>query len=313
MKQKTHTKSVAAFLVALLLAFSLADVADADPPAKPASEINKESQVIDLSGRWSWEGRPHRVHNKSKNGRMQIDIVQDGRNLSGELYQYSNPGAGVLPYRADDEALNGDSTIVGEVFGPAQANNNQLVIIKRRLKDNRFLAIFTGNISADGNTIEGNFTNTWQKDGRGWFVMRRHSHANQDEAAKPPRTTQPENDRQAILDVIDRFEKAVTQKDIEAVKAVYLNASTPVSNRKGNGSVRTMTADAFARELAGYKEPIAETFHEIVINVHGNIASLTAIYKWSTNHKFQARGKVIWLLAKTKDGWKVNHHSWHKI
>jgi ketosteroid isomerase-like protein len=129
--------------------------------------------------------------------------------------------------------------------------------------------------------------------------------------AKEPFTTEPETDRRAILDLVACFEEAVKQKDVEKIKTIYLNNDTPVSNRKKNGEVNTIEAGEFAKVLANYKEPISETFHRKVVNVHGNIASLTAIFKWSVNSKEKGTGRVIWLLAKTKDGWKVNHHSWH--
>jgi len=94
---------------------------------------------------------------------MYISITQNDTKLEGDLQQIKNPHNEEIIYRLDENGqikgryaaeLNGEFIVAsGE-----KVRHNMIILHRRDLKGN-FLAIFTGSVSADGNSIIAQLTN----------------------------------------------------------------------------------------------------------------------------------------------------------
>ena len=64
--------------------------------------------------------------------------------------------------------------------------------------------------------------------------------------------------------------------------SVYLNENVPVSSLNKKNQLSIKTADEFANSLFNNKkwDKIAETLHDKVIHINGDIATLTTFFKW---------------------------------
>jgi hypothetical protein len=120
---------------------------------------------IDLSGHWVFEGDPAGTRHK---GQIEIDLVQSGDEISGELIQKINPVTGLPP---DDPELT-RAKVDGELMYDPR-NMCHLVILKRTNINTRFRAIFAGTLDENAKTINGYFVNTIP--GGGAFIMRKMS------------------------------------------------------------------------------------------------------------------------------------------
>ncbi len=69
--------------------------------------------------------------------------------------------------------------------------------------------------------------------------------------------------------------------------------------------------DEFVDSIVGIDNEISEVLFRKMVRVNGNIASLTAYYDWFKDGKKKHSGSIIFLLAKTNNGWKVIHKNWH--
>ncbi|MFY0652444.1 MAG: nuclear transport factor 2 family protein [Cyclobacteriaceae bacterium] len=262
-----------------------------------------DSTLIDLSGRWFWEGRGINTNNNG-NGRIVIELEQKGDKLVGNLVQLNGPSASAevsdMPLMNKplfSKSSHLAATIEGEILGPASGNDNQLVILKRFQKDKSHMAIFTGNhsIGPEGEFIDGYFVNTWGLGNRGWFVM--HKMVDEDESVY-------DKDRKEIQNMVETFEKSIKEKDSESFLNLYISDNAPVSNPK-----KTKSAKLFMESLAKYENP-EETFHSTFVNINKKLAILKGRYHWAENGEKKGEGDVIWLLKKTKEGWKIIHHAW---
>ena len=205
-----------------------------------------------------------------------------------------------------------DRILKGKIYGPGSASNNLITYFTYTLDNGQYGEISAGHVTENGTLIEGQFSNTIDRGKRGWFVMKKiENHKNEKiEAWKIDHT---EKERRKILKLVDTYESSLSAKDKQGFLTVYLNAGIPVTQLYKKNQVITKSADEFADSLFNNKKwnKIAETLHDKVVHINGNIATLTTFYKWYVDDKFKAKGKKIWMLVKTDDGWKVNHHSWH--
>jgi len=265
----------------------------------------------DLSGRWIWEGGEI---NSNSNRIMLFEINQITNKLYGKTIQVntSKEKTDIYDKSLFDESFELDSILQGKIYGPGTANNNLVLYFTYTLNHGQNGEISAGHVSKNGSVIEGQFSNTIDQGKRGWFVMKKiDTYKNEKiEAWKIDKT---EKERREILKLVDKYESSVRGKDKKGLLSVYLNENIPVSSLNKNNEVNIKSANEFANTLVNNKRQIAETLHDRVVHINGNIATLTTFYKWYVDGSLKAKGKKIWMLVKTSDGWKVNHHSWHNI
>lgn len=115
------------------------------------------------------------------------------------------------------------------------------------------------------------------------------------------------NDKQAVLEIVNKFFVALEKKDTSLYKSIaFTNSQIWVSRNKAD-SVKTemrYISDDIAH-LPSMKEVIEERALKTEINLHGNIAVVWAPYTLSFGGKFSHCGIDIFTLLKTNDGWKI--------
>jgi len=294
------------------------------------ANVQETSQRLDedreLSGRWVWEGRPHNDHSRSQNnGVLFMDLNQINQNIFGEAYQFINPGRysssrshskivnvdEAFPVPTNEAELNCHINSNGQIFGPFKANDNKLALIQRIQKNRTHLALFTGNILENGKSIEGHFTNTWADGGKGWLVLRKLTNFTRDKGVVyEPYIENLDADRNAILQIAGIYEKNIEAKNREGLSSIY-HRDVVISNVTNKDKIKDQSADEFVGGIVGIENEISETLYRKMVRVNGYIASLTAYYDWFNDGKRKHSGSIIFLLAKTNNGWKVIHKNWH--
>lgn len=259
-----------------------------------------------LTGLWYWEGRPIGATNVIRNGQIAIYLEQKGANLTGQLIQISSP---LRKYDYNVRPLNGPLTkyealVEGTIYGRETSSGNLLILLRRIQTDGKHMALFTGVIAADTSNIDGWFVNTWDKGGKGIFVMRRA-----EPLEKSTLDKSSEADHRNILKLTKQFENSLTVKDSTGLLKLYLTPETQVTN-KSKGQVKSQSAADFVVALTRRKNKVSETLHEKVINIDGATATLSAQYHWSVEGTLKDKGLVTWLLVKVGDDWKIAHHFW---
>ncbi|HVT85221.1 MAG TPA: nuclear transport factor 2 family protein [Chitinophagaceae bacterium] len=115
------------------------------------------------------------------------------------------------------------------------------------------------------------------------------------------------NDKQAVLEKVSRFFKALEKKDTTLYKSIaFTNSKIWVSRNKPDSLQTEMRyiSDDIAH-LPLMKEAIEERPLKTEINVHGNFAVVWAPYTLSLSGKFSHCGIDVFTLLKTADGWKI--------
>lgn len=121
-----------------------------------------ENKIQDVSGEWllfstmSEKGNPG-------NGIMYIYLTQNNTELEGDLQQIKVPHDETITYRLDENGrIQGKfaATLKGEIIVASGENvRHNMIILHRNNLDDNFQAIFTGSVSADGNSMIGQLTN----------------------------------------------------------------------------------------------------------------------------------------------------------
>jgi len=295
-------------------------------PAKVQETNQLLDENQDLSGRWVWEGRPCNAAERSQNnGGLFMDLNQIHHNIYGDAYQFINPGRyasnrpffkivnvdEAFPVPTNDAELNCHINSNGKIFGPFEANNNQLALIQRIQKNRTHLALFTGNILENGKTIEGHFTNTWGDGGKGWLVLRKVTNFTKGNGiVYEPYIENLDADRNAILQIAGIYEKSIEAKNREGLSSVY-HSDVIISNVTKKDNIEDQSADEVVDGIVGIDNEISETLYRKRVRVNGNIASLTAYYDRFSDGKKRHSGSIIFLLAKANNEWKVIHKNWH--
>jgi len=294
------------------------------------ANVQETDQLLDedgkLSGRWVWEGRPCNAAERSQNnGGLFMDLNQIRHNIYGDAYQFINPGRyaanrpcfkivnvdEAFPVPTNDAELNCHIDSSGQTFGPFKANNNKLALIQRIQKNRTHLALFTGNILENGKTIEGHFTNTWGDGGKGWLVLRKVTNVTKDKGiVYEPYIEHLDADRNAILKIAGIYEKNIEAKNREGLSSIY-HSDVVISNVTKKDDIKDQSADEFVDGIVDIENEISEVLFREMVRVNGNIASLTAYYDWFNDGKKKHSGSIVFLLAKTNNGWKVIHKNWH--
>ncbi|MBS1620002.1 MAG: nuclear transport factor 2 family protein [Bacteroidetes bacterium] len=114
-------------------------------------------------------------------------------------------------------------------------------------------------------------------------------------------------DKQAVLEKVSTFFKALEKKDTVLYKSIaFTNSQIWVSRNKADSVQTAMRyiSDDIAH-LPSVKEVIEERPLKTEINIHGNIAVVWVPYILSLSGKFSHCGIDVFTLLKTVDGWKI--------
>lgn len=124
--------------------------------------LPKQNIMQDVWGEWmcfttmSSKGNPG-------NGIMYIRLTQNDTKLEGDLQQIKNPNNEDIIYRNDENGqIKGRyaAALKGEIIVASGENaRHNMIILHRRDQEGNFRAIFTGSVSADGNSIIAQLTN----------------------------------------------------------------------------------------------------------------------------------------------------------
>ena len=116
----------------------------------------KENTIQDVSGEWFCFATMSE-HGNPGNGIMYINLTQNGTKLEGDLQQLKTPRDTVITYRIDHEGnVIGyyAAKISGElIIGEGEKPRYNMILLRRENIEDNFRAIFTGSVSADGNSI----------------------------------------------------------------------------------------------------------------------------------------------------------------
>jgi hypothetical protein len=263
--------------------------------------------TIDLTGSWIWEGRPMNDQDVVRNGRMEITLHQQGKNLSGTLIQINGPH-GDVPKRGYVEGWNAhlSGTIV-----PAAPTQSSMIQLRRVNTDNDFEAIFTGNISDQGNRIDGFFVNN-EGPGGGWFVMIKNESLHKESSGsdmKQHNLSASESARQVIQGMMEDFERGLSEKDRSLLLGLFDQPSTPVIGIEEN-EVRRQTAEQFIGYIVSSDQHIEEKLKNAVINVRSQLAVMTCDYEYIVDGEKLGGGIEIWTFIRTPEGWKIASFFW---
>lgn len=115
------------------------------------------------------------------------------------------------------------------------------------------------------------------------------------------------SDRQAVLDVIQKFFDTMAAKDTEGAKATLLADGQYYAVRDdANGQiVRRRTHEEYLAGLATGKGRSLERMWDATVMVHGRIAMVWTPYDFHRDGKFTHSGIDAFTLVKTDGGWKI--------
>ncbi len=123
----------------------------------------KENKKQDVSGEWlcftsmSEHGNPN-------NGVMYMKLIQNGTEIEGDLQQLKNPSNENLVYERDENGnVKGKygANLRGEmILATGERPMHNMILLHRKNVKNDFRAIFTGMISADGNSMIAQLANS---------------------------------------------------------------------------------------------------------------------------------------------------------
>jgi hypothetical protein len=263
--------------------------------------------TINLSGIWEWEGRPMNDRDVIRNGRMEITLHQNGAKLAGTLIQINGPH-GDIPKSG---YVEGWSAQLQGIIIPAIQPKYNMVRLRRINIDNDFEAIFTGNISNDGKRIDGYFVNNLGVGG-GWFVMRKKEiteAASSNSDVKKLGVHEEEAGRQAILGMIDDFQRGFTEKDSTLLFSLFDQSSTPVVG-VDEKEISRQTAQQFIEYVVSSNQKIEEKLRNVIINVRNSVAVMSCDYDYIVDGKMLGSGIEVWTLIKTPDGWRIASFLW---
>lgn len=133
-------------------------------------------------------------------------------------------------------------------------------------------------------------------------------------------------DTHAIARVVDRFGHAIVDKDEQAFLDLFLHEgitwqsamSDAAFERAKAGDPRATRAAyqpgrspaGFIRGIAGNTAHIEETFHDVLIDTDGAVASVAFDFTFQRDGEIINKGREYWLLVRTDAGWKIASVVW---
>lgn len=258
----------------------------------------------DLSGTWTWTGRPTNDRNVIRDGKMSITLEQEGTNLEGALIQINGP------YEDPPEIgyVEGWDARISGFIVPGNGSGYNMVQLRRINLDNDFQALFTGNIARNGKQIAGYFVNS-AGSGGGWFVMEKESMDPDSLQDISELQVTDATERQSILAMVHDFQKGMVTKDRALLMRLFKEPSTPVTGRDGEDLI-SQTAEQFVDYIITSDEKIEEKLHDIHISVLQGVALMSCKYEYIEDNIVQGEGIEIWIIRKTNSGWRIETFLW---
>ncbi len=136
------------------------------------------------------------------------------------------------------------------------------------------------------------------------------------------------SNREQIEGVIDRFGKAIVDKDVAgfmglflhediAWNVVYTDGSVDRYNRALKDpkmpratKVQRASPRAFIESIARSRQVKSETFSNVRIDTDGEVAQVWFDYAFMSGDYKNAWGKEGWQLVRTEAGWKIAAVTW---
>lgn len=115
------------------------------------------------------------------------------------------------------------------------------------------------------------------------------------------------NDKQAVLEIVNKFFTALEKKDTMMYKSIAFTNSQIWVSRNTPDSVKTQMRyiSDDIKSLPAMNTVIEERPLQTQIDLHENIAVVWAPYTLSLSGKFSHCGIDVFTLLRTKEGWKI--------
>jgi ketosteroid isomerase-like protein len=107
-----------------------------------------------------------------------------------------------------------------------------------------------------------------------------------------------------VIAAVQRTFDAMAARDTAAIRAVML-PEAQLYVVAGDGKVRAVPLDAFAKSIGEAKETLLERMWKPRVLIHGRLATLWTQYDFHRGGKFHHCGVDAVHLLKTPDGWKL--------
>lgn len=123
---------------------------------------------LNMTGTWTFFGKPVQEGGTSGSGQIEVTLRQHGVDLTGEIIQTIDPWTQAPP----DDPESTRASVIGKVY--AAASQPATIVEMTRLNHHSaFMAIFTGIVSPDGRNVTGHVVNS--RGNLGSFTMHRAS------------------------------------------------------------------------------------------------------------------------------------------
>ena len=126
-------------------------------------------------------------------------------------------------------------------------------------------------------------------------------------------TTALADERQAIMETVDKFFSAIETKDRGLLESILVPGSLNISSsEKPDGESELTTADhntMIAMLTQQGREAKERTWDETIL-IQGHIAVFWAPYDFHVNKKFTHCGVDSFQLVKTNENWLISNASW---
>ena len=115
---------------------------------------------------------------------------------------------------------------------------------------------------------------------------------------------------QAIEAVLDDFRGSLASKNADGMLGLFVEPDIPFRMIGSSAELGRSTGDEFAKALAASPTPWEERFRDVKITVDGRLAILDAHYTFLDASVATNDGREIWVLARTRTGWKIASVTW---
>ncbi|MGB5160596.1 MAG: nuclear transport factor 2 family protein [Thermoanaerobaculia bacterium] len=115
------------------------------------------------------------------------------------------------------------------------------------------------------------------------------------------------SEERAVLETVQRFFDAMTNRDAEAALEVTVPEGRFFSLREENGEtmMRSSTNEEFAQGLETQERDLLERFWEAEVRIHGGIATVWTPYDFFLDGEFHHCGIDAFDLLNDGTGWKI--------
>jgi len=125
--------------------------------------------------------------------------------------------------------------------------------------------------------------------------------------ALPGAAAGQQNDREAVMAVIDRLFDAMRANDGDGVRSVFADGAMLISTEAADGSPRTsyIPADGFANAVGNATVEWDEPYWDPIVQIQDHLATVWIKYAFYADGQFSHCGVDAVMLARGPDGWKI--------